>query len=41
MNIGIDFDGVLTNDEEYIMATLYKYCVEHNPKKRVLVNGRR
>ncbi|MBR2860918.1 MAG: hypothetical protein IKB86_03680 [Clostridia bacterium] len=30
MNIGIDFDGVLTNDEEYIMATLYKYCVEHN-----------
>lgn len=30
MNIGIDIDGVLTNDDEYILDFTSKYCYEHN-----------
>lgn len=29
MNIGIDIDGVLTNDDEYIMDTTTKYVFEN------------
>lgn len=32
MNIGIDIDGVLTNDDDYILDCTYKYCYEHNLK---------
>ena len=30
MNIGIDIDGVLTNDDDYTMDTTSKYVFEHN-----------
>lgn len=30
MNIGIDIDGVLINDDDYMLATLTKYCVDNN-----------
>lgn len=30
MNIGIDIDGVLTNDDDYILDFTSKYCYEHN-----------
>ena len=30
MNIGIDIDGVLTNDDEYILDFASKYCYENN-----------
>ena len=30
MNIGIDIDGVLTNDDDYIMDATSKYVFEHN-----------
>ena len=30
MNIGIDIDGVLTNDDEYILSCTSKYCYENN-----------
>ena len=30
MNIGIDIDGVLTNDDEYILDYTSKYCFENN-----------
>ena len=30
MNIGIDIDGVLTNDDEYLMDCISKYCFENN-----------
>ena len=29
MNIGIDIDGVLTNDDDYIMDTTSKYVFEN------------
>ena len=29
MNIGVDIDGVLTNDDDYIMDTATKYIFEH------------
>lgn len=32
MNIGIDIDGVLTNDDDYILDFTSKYCYEHNLK---------
>ena len=32
MNIGIDIDGVLTNDDDYILGTTSKFCYEHNLK---------
>lgn len=32
MNIGIDIDGVLTNDDEYILSCTSKYCYENNMK---------
>ena len=30
MNIGIDIDGVLTNEDEYILSCTSKYCYENN-----------
>ena len=30
MNIGIDIDGVLTNDDDYVMDATSKYIFEHN-----------
>lgn len=30
MNIGIDIDGVLTNDDDYILDFASKYCYENN-----------
>lgn len=30
MKIGIDIDGVLTNDDEYILSCTSKYCYENN-----------
>lgn len=30
MNIGIDIDGVLTNDDDYILNCTSKYCYENN-----------
>ncbi len=30
MRIGIDIDGVLTNDDDYILDFTSKYCYEHN-----------
>lgn len=30
MNIGIDIDGVLTNDDDYILACTSKFCFENN-----------
>lgn len=30
MKIGIDIDGVLTNDDEYILSYTSKYCYENN-----------
>lgn len=30
MNIGIDIDGVLTNDDDYVLAYTSKYCYENN-----------
>lgn len=30
MRIGIDIDGVLTNDDEYILSCTSKYCYENN-----------
>lgn len=30
MNIGIDIDGVLTNDDDYILDCVSKYCYENN-----------
>ena len=30
MNIGIDIDGVLTNDDDYILDFTSKYCYENN-----------
>lgn len=30
MNIGIDIDGVLTNDDDYLLDCISKYCYEHN-----------
>lgn len=30
MRIGIDIDGVLTNDDEYILDCTSKYCYENN-----------
>ena len=30
MNIGIDIDGVLTNDDEYLLDFTSKYCYENN-----------
>lgn len=32
MIIGIDIDGVLTNDDDYILDFTSKYCYEHNLK---------
>lgn len=32
MRIGIDIDGVLTNDDEYILSCTSKYCYENNIK---------
>lgn len=32
MRIGIDIDGVLTNDDDYILDTTIKYCYENNLK---------
>lgn len=32
MNIGIDIDGVLTNDDDYILDFTSKYCYENNLK---------
>lgn len=32
MNIGIDIDGVLTNDDDYILDCTSKYCYENNIK---------
>ena len=32
MNIGVDIDGVLTNDDDYILDYTSKYCYEHNLK---------
>lgn len=32
MRIGIDIDGVLTNDDEYILDYTSKYCFENNLK---------
>ncbi len=32
MNIGIDIDGVLTNDDDYILGFTSKYCYENNLK---------
>ncbi len=32
MNIGIDKDGVLTNDDDYILDFTSKYCYKHNLK---------
>lgn len=32
MNIGIDIDGVLTNDDDYILDFASKYCYENNLK---------
>ena len=30
MNIGIDIDGVITNEDEFILACTSKYCYENN-----------
>lgn len=30
MKIGIDIDGVLTNDDDYILDTATKFCLENN-----------
>ena len=30
MNIGIDIDGVLTNDDDCLMDTITKYIFENN-----------
>lgn len=30
MNIGVDIDGVLTNDDDFILAYATKYCIENN-----------
>ena len=30
MNIGIDIDGVLTNDDDYLMDTITKFNFENN-----------
>ena len=30
MRIGIDIDGVLTNEDEYLLDTTTKYCYENN-----------
>jgi uncharacterized HAD superfamily protein len=30
MNIGIDIDGVLTNDDDYILDFTSKYCYGNN-----------
>ena len=32
MKIGIDIDGVLTNDDDYILDFTSKYCYEHGLK---------
>ena len=32
MRIGIDIDGVLTNDDDYILDFTSKYCYEHGLK---------
>ena len=32
MRIGIDIDGILTNDDNYILDFTSKYCYEHNLK---------
>lgn len=32
MKIGIDIDGVLTNDDDYILSCTSKYCYENNLK---------
>lgn len=32
MNIGIDIDGVLTDDDDYILDFTSKYCYEHDLK---------
>lgn len=32
MNIGIDIDGVLTNDDDYILDYTSKYCYDNNLK---------
>ncbi len=32
MNIGVDIDGVLTNDDNYIIDCTSKYCYENNLK---------
>ena len=33
MNIGIDIDGVLTNDDDYILDFTSKFCYEHDLKE--------
>ena len=30
INIGIDIDGVLTNDDDYLIDTITKYVYENN-----------
>lgn len=32
MNIGIDIDGILKNDNDYILDFTSKYCYENNLK---------
>ena len=32
MNIGIDIDGVLTNDDDYLIDTITKYVLENKMK---------
>lgn len=32
MNIGIDIDGVLTNDDDYVLDYTIKYCCKNNLK---------
>lgn len=29
MRIGIDIDGALTNDDEYLLNCVSKYCYKH------------
>ena len=38
MNIGIDIDGVLTNDDDYFLDYTAKYCYENNLKSFVNPN---
>lgn len=33
MRIGIDIDGILTNDDNNILDFTSKYCYEHNLKE--------